>query len=299
MSEVGHKAILQTGRFVLECLLLFCLLPAVIILSIICSAVFGISCLLNYKKRKIRQRGYFDSANADTAGKRAILVVGLEQVIDKIGRHYQLLGKKLESSTIIYSMDANKCSGRFASRYGLQWYDVPRGGFSVDIVKFWQILFSHQPLHVEMYLYGAQSFIAYFGYYIALLVTRIPLVVVCRGGELYYWKKHGPMRKLTIWIGLLMSKVVVYKQLHMPQQLDDLHISTKKRIFFYNRVPVTENWRRSAGDILFLNSWRNFRRPDIMFDVAMRLAPEFPSVRFTIAGARNAKESLDAAGILT
>ncbi|HCE42076.1 MAG TPA: hypothetical protein DET40_00830 [Lentisphaeria bacterium] len=241
------------------------------------------------------------SQNSIFNGKREkyILVCGLEQTLDKIGRHYQLLGTKLGCSMIVYSRNANKSSERFASKYGIEWHEVPEGSKLADIALFWKLLRQYRPRHVEMYLYGAQSFFVYFGYYLTLLLTRTQFVAVCRGGELYYLDKRGPVANFAVWVGLMMANVVVYKQLHMPTQLDQLHITKQKRIFFYNRVPVTTKKTTEDSGVLFLNSWRNFRRPDIVFEAAMLLATRFPNVKFTIAGARNQYEPLDSEGKLT
>ncbi|MFZ2657294.1 MAG: glycosyltransferase family 4 protein, partial [Victivallales bacterium] len=157
----------------------------------------------------------------------------------------------------------------------------------------------YRPGHVEMYVYGAQSSYVYFGYYLALMLTFTQFVVVCRGGELYYWRKRAVAADIAVWAGLMLSNAIVYKQLHMPSQLDQLRVSKRKRFFFFNRVPVTDERTVSDNGVLFLNSWRDFRRPDIVFEAAMQLAPRFPEVKFTIAGARSDNETLDPEGKIT
>jgi glycosyltransferase involved in cell wall biosynthesis len=218
---------------------------------------------------------------------RYYLVAGLEQSLDKIGRHYRHLSDALHAKAVIYSRDPTGASRKVCQGYGLDFHAVPEGRKILDILGFARLVRSYRPSHAELYLYGAQHAMVYFGYFLVLLVSRVPLVCICRGGELLFYHKFSLINRLAFRVGLHLASLVVYKQLHMPEQLRRLNIPMEKCAFFHNRIPWNPaSHEVSSRGVLFLNSWRGFRRPDIAFQVALNLAPSYPDVMFTIAGAR-------------
>jgi len=157
-----------------------------------------------------------------------------------------------------------------------------------DIRTYLRLLRTLRPSHVELY-HDAANDAVHLTYVLIAWVSRVPLVAVCRGGELLYWDQHRSNRKAVFWLGLKLARLVLYKELHMQSRLRALRIPDHRTFFCYNRVEVRADEPRPNLDrrgVLFLNSWRPLRCPDMALNVALTLAPRYPSIPFTIAGAR-------------
>ncbi|MEO0129210.1 MAG: glycosyltransferase family 4 protein [candidate division WOR-3 bacterium] len=218
---------------------------------------------------------------------KPILVCGLEHLIAKTARHYHMLSNILGTDVIIYSRDISNLSTKFAINYGLTWYKVPIGKYA-DIKTFTLLIRKYKPIHIEIY-HDTQSDLVHVGYLLVAIAHHIPVVVFCRGGELYYWDRHTIRKKIGIWLGLKLSKLVLYKEIFMLQKLKKLNIKPDKIVFFYNRIPVLQQEPPDVSHrlgVLYLNTFKPFRHPDIVVEVATRIAKQFPSVCFTIAGDR-------------
>lgn len=218
---------------------------------------------------------------------RRILVAGLEHLIDKSGRHYALLGELGSVRVLIYSRDITKVSRGTAERFDLGWEEVPRST-AADVRHLSRLLRRFRPSHLELY-HDAQSDMAHMGYIAAARALRVPIVTVCRGGELLYWESARRRRRRAVTLGLRAARMILYKELHMPAQLQRLQIPEDRCVFFHNRTTIDPDEPANVRDrmnVLFLNSWKPFRRPDISVEVGLRLAPEFPNSVFTTGGER-------------
>lgn len=215
------------------------------------------------------------------------MVCGLEQVLPKVGRHYQLLAELTGRPVVLYTQDSSGHSGEVAADYDLEWIPVPRGT-AADLLRFQQILRQRRPAHVELY-HAAQNVSAHLGYLVIAEILKVPTVLICRGGEVLYWGLHTTYRRAAYRFGFRRAPLIVYKELHMPQRLESLGVPAHRLYFLYNRVPfdstpplpITERLR-----VVYVNSWKSWRRPDIALEVAIRLSPKYPHVRFVIAGER-------------
>ena len=218
---------------------------------------------------------------------KTIIICGLPHNSPKIARHYKVLGISLGVNPIIYSRDVTKHSSKVADEYKVSWEEVPKGCFR-DVQNFFFLLAKHKPSHVELY-FDTQSDLVLYGYLLLLRAFKIPLITICRGSELLLWDNHSIRRKAMIRSGLMASKLILYKELYMPEQLRKLRISSRKIHFFHNRVPIKQEkpiLPLEAVGVLYLNSWRTYRRPDIAVEVGLRLAGHFPNVIFTVGGER-------------
>jgi glycosyltransferase involved in cell wall biosynthesis len=227
------------------------------------------------------------NGRAKTSMKKTIVVCGLPHISAKIARHYQMLRDMTETDITVYSRDVTGNSKEISQVYGVEWEKVHRGTVA-DIRGFYSLLKSKRILHIELY-HDAQSNRAHLFYILAARMFLLPYVIFCRGGEILFWEKHSSFRKLTVFAGLFCSHLVLYKQLHMTPRLKKLLGSSSKTHFFHNRVPFKAQKPKPVierNGVLFLNSWRSIRRPDIAVDVSLRMANRFPDFRFTIAGER-------------
>ena len=220
--------------------------------------------------------------------KRPIIVCGLNHVSDKIARHYQILSELSKRKVFIYSDDVTGNSMEISKKYSnIRFLKIPRNK-KENLTKFWYLLTKNNPAHVEIY-FSSKSSLVHLGYLILVKLLRLPLVSFCRGGELLYWDNHSYRVRFIYWLTLKLSKLILYKQLHMPTKLKELNISERKTHFFYNRVPYNSSPPKPVEErmgVLYLNSWRKFRRPDIAVNVGIKLAKKYPGVRFTVAGER-------------
>jgi glycosyltransferase involved in cell wall biosynthesis len=123
-----------------------------------------------------------------------------------------------------------------------------------------------------------------------LWMTRTPFVTWCRGGELDYWHESSWFRRFVVSLAVRTAGLVAYKESAMMSRLDALGVPLARRHFFYNCIPFNAAHPTPASErrnVLFANSWKVWRRPDVALGVAVRLAPRFPDVEFTIAGHRS------------
>jgi glycosyltransferase involved in cell wall biosynthesis len=219
---------------------------------------------------------------------KPILVCGLEHVIAKTARHYRMLGDMLQTNVVMYTADGSGLSSEFARRFGITWHKAPSGKRAADIAQFASLLRELRPAHVELYL-AAQSDIVRLGYILVARRLSIPIVVVCRGGELLYWHLYSDRRRFVIRLSLRWAHMVLYKQLHMPPMLERLRVPEDRTFFFHNRIPIDPREPSPAAarsGVLFLNVWQWFRHPEVAVEVGLRLAQRFPGVKFTVAGDR-------------
>jgi glycosyltransferase involved in cell wall biosynthesis len=228
------------------------------------------------------------------AERPAVLVAGLEQAIPKIARHYQMLQETADCRVTVYSRDPRGLSGTFCQAAGVAWEAVP-GGKAADLMRFARLCRRLRPCHAELY-FGTPTHLVFLGYVLIAWLLHIPIVFVCRGGELLYWNsRHDWRSRLSVCTGLKMARLVLYKELHMPQRLQQLRVPKSRTVFFHNRIPfspLTPPATDLRHGVLFLNSWKQFRRPDIAVEVALRLAKDNAEFRFTIAGERKSDRGM-------
>ncbi len=216
-----------------------------------------------------------------------IVVCGLAHISEKIGRHYQRLAELLNVKITLVSFDATGNSAAVAKRFNCDLIVLDSGKFA-SLRAFLRALRLRPTLHCEVYHDGGSDFLRLL--FVALaVVQRIPIVTWCRGGELLWWQKMTKRRRFVVWGTLRAARLVPYKQIHMPDQLDSLRISEEKRLFFHNRIPVSAEEPLGVAHrkgVLFANTWKDFRHPEIALEVALRLAPKYPDYKFFIAGHR-------------
>lgn len=222
---------------------------------------------------------------------KSILAIGLEHVIAKIARHYSILADLTKSDVIIYSRDISNLSQYFVNKYNLNWEKV-RKNFYYDLRLFHHLLHKFSPRHIELY-HDSQSILTHIGYIMISKLHRIPLVVYCRGGELAYWNKHSFYKKISILLGLKLASLVIYKEYFMIPMLNKLRIHPNKCYLLNNSVPINDLEPEAAiirKGVIFLNSFKSLRHPEIAVEVCIRLANKFPDALFTIAGDYNFKD---------
>lgn len=216
---------------------------------------------------------------------KSVLAVGLEHIIAKTARHYRMFADLTKSDVIIYSRDISNLSQYFANKYSLKWEKVPQSSYN-DLKLFHHLLHEFSPRHIELY-HASESILAHIGYIMIAKLHHIPLVVYCRGGELAHWNKHPVRKKISILLGLKMASLVIYKEFFMMHTLNKLKIHSDKCYFLHNSVPINDLEPEEAikrKGVIFLNSFKSLRHPEIAVEVCIRLANKFPQTLFTIAG---------------
>lgn len=122
---------------------------------------------------------------------------------------------------------------------------------------------------------------------------KIPIVTIFTGGEILYWKNHNLIKKLSVRIVSKLSKLIIYKELYMPENISKYKISTKKKmIFIHNCIPAHHEQieYKNSKNILFLNSFKKWRNIDLLIKgvfIALKIHPE---IKVNIVGMRNEKE---------
>ena len=137
----------------------------------------------------------------------------------------------------------------------------------------------------------------------AARVRGIPVVVMCRGEVNPVLFDPDPwVLKAAMSLMLRVADTIIYKEPVMRPVLDRICPRTPKH-FWHNAIPVGPEPRYDDRpiDVLFLNRFQPWRRPDTVVRAADIVRRAMPQVRFVLAGrdsgmvpARNRERSVRA-----
>jgi len=149
----------------------------------------------------------------------------------------------------------------------------------------WKTIRRERPLHVEFYNHFSPRWA--FWQQLVLALTRVPLVVVCTGGEILYWENHTFQRRLLVRWSLKRAQVVFIKELYMRDYIKKYRIGDPaKLVFIHNHIPVRplESYTREERIVLFLNSFKPWRNVELIVKAAPRVLESFPDAQFRLVG---------------
>jgi glycosyltransferase involved in cell wall biosynthesis len=212
-----------------------------------------------------------------------ILVAGIDGVMDKVCYQAAALRHK-GIETVFYSDDRIGFSQSISTKWGFRFVGAPKNP-ARDVATFISLLRALKPAHVELYL-GAKPW-SVASYVFFSQVMGFPLLTWCRG-ELYDWDSYNSLRKQVNRQALKRSSAVILKELYMERVIRDRNIISGGNLFFlHNRVPVYPelSQRKEKQNILFLNSFKPWRRVELVLEAAAIVRRTYPDVKFKLVGA--------------
>lgn len=212
-----------------------------------------------------------------------ILVAGMDKITDKSAYYYDAFGRR-GISVLIYSRDKTGFYARIRDRIATPVVLVPSGVVR-DILKFCWLLIRLRPRQVELY---QTHIISQLTYVLLLSILRIPFSAVCIG-ELYTWDRHRRIRQLVNTFTYRRAGLLVLTEQYMRRTLEEKMIaSVEKTVFCHNRIPIPPPETCSSGTpeatVLFLNSFKPWRRLEILIEAAPLVLEQVPSAQFLLVG---------------
>ena len=210
-----------------------------------------------------------------------ILVVGMDKITDKSTYLYDVLADR-GISTLLYSTDKTGFYDPVNKKYKTTIKIAP-GNVLVEILVFLKLLFTVKPKHVEFYRCRP---IQQFLYTFFCFIFRKEVSVVCIG-ELYYWEKYNALRR---WIDKRMFRyahLLITTELYMDEYLTKYNIaSTDKTVFCHNRIPVSPDYNveRQGKKVLFINSYKPWRRLELLIKAAPMIKARVPEFEINFVG---------------
>ncbi|MBU4495570.1 MAG: glycosyltransferase family 4 protein [Acidobacteria bacterium] len=163
--------------------------------------------------------------------------------------------------------------------------------------RFFQILRSHRPHHIEAYhdLYRWDFLLSYWVYVFLARIFRIPIVSVCMGGEILYWEKHFFLKKWSVKALLRASRIIIVKEPYHRDYLQRYRVLGRKKIQLIDLPNATNihddfDVTRTKNVILYLNSFKSWRHPEVVIEAFKRIKKEVPDAELIMAGYRTEEE---------
>lgn len=185
--------------------------------------------------------------------------------------------------TIYFYTETHK---RYAPSHALQHRVIIASGFfGINWAKFFGVLLTTRPSHVEFYHHGS-SFIA-LGQLMILRLLRIPVVVVCTGGEILYWDNHSWLRRAVIKLSFKLAKAIVTKELYMKEYMSRYSMGgVGKAVEIHNSIVIKDepSFKKPSKTGLFLNSFKKWRNAELIIHAAAIVRRKIPDVQFDLVG---------------
>lgn len=168
---------------------------------------------------------------------------------------------------------------------------------AANLWKFICILKTYKPHHIEAFhdLFRWDFLLLYPLYLLAARLFRIPVVSVCMGGEILYWKEHSFLKKWSLKRLLRGSRLVILKEPYQKEYIKKFGLYDPDRVptvELPNAVDVKEDFSRDEKEdiILFLNSFKPWRNPEVVVSAFGKIQKEVPGARLIMAGYRTDAE---------
>lgn len=208
------------------------------------------------------------------------LVLGLEHFIDKIG--YQAAEYARRGIDVRYLvLDKSGLSRMKAREYGAAVALVPVTT-AARLRYTMRRLRELRPDYVELYDIGRLTV----PYALLARLSGARLVVILRGTELKTRRRRA--LRQGIRAALRLADHVVAKELHIVRDLEALGVPGAKVTFIGNCVPLPDAEPAPMAardiDVLFLNSVRSVRNPQLLVRALPDVLRQFPMSRVVIAG---------------
>jgi glycosyltransferase involved in cell wall biosynthesis len=210
-----------------------------------------------------------------------ILVVGMDKITDKSSYIYDALASK-GIKCLIYSRDKTGFVEILKERIKTEIILTP-DNIIIDILFFVYLIVWRRPRHVEMYV---TRVISQFFYSLICFLLKIPLSVVCIG-ELYDWENHNIIRKMVDRFTYWVADLLILTELYMEDKIRKYKIAAPEKLFFFhNRIPIKDKCspERKEKIVLFLNTFKPWRRLELLLDAIPLIVEKVPEAKFLLVG---------------
>lgn len=177
---------------------------------------------------------------------------------------------------------------------------APKGRLA-NWMNFVRTIRTVRPAHVEIYHHHPDPVIV-LGQILIARLLGVPVVTVCTGGEILYWSTHTVLKRLSVRVTLLLSKMVILKETYMQGEIVKHRLAhPAKLIFVHNGVVVGPEpvYGQRPRTVLFLNTFKTWRHVDLIILAAKRVAAIVPDVRFLLVGATGRKGEQELQALIT
>lgn len=214
---------------------------------------------------------------------RTILVTGIEHVIPKQAFQSDELRRR-GIRTIYYTPDVTDHTARTQEKIPLEFHTAPANPWR-HVARYFSLLRHHRPDHVELY-FATKAHIR-LAYVVLARAYRIPVVCVCRGNEIFGWVKHRRVRRWIDHVVYRLARLIIYTEYKMDEFMITHRIAdAAKLVFFHNRTRVHPDClvQRDRRLILYLNTFKRQRHPELVVQAAPAVLERFPDAEFYLVG---------------
>ncbi len=218
-----------------------------------------------------------------TKKQKFVIFCGLEHVIQKsLFRAMDLQKNGLNVKYCSFEQSSNSLNEVKNDIIGINTF------VSIDIFLFLKLILQHNPVYIELYYEGTgirQVFYA--------LISRCNgsvTAAIFRGGELrYYVQNERIVKTYLCFISANLSHMLLYRELYMKKYIDKFIIDKRKVFHDFNKVNVKElkSNNKTEKQILFLNTLKEVRRPEILIHAFPLVLKEHPDSKLLLVGAQN------------
>ena len=127
---------------------------------------------------------------------------------------------------------------------------------------------------------------------LVLVILRVPMVLVCTGGEILYWEKHNHRRRFVVRASYRLAKAVVGKEPYMADYVRQHGIGEpEKMVQVHNAIRVRPLAQMPNDELraVFINTFKVWRHPELVVEAAARLKDHFPDARYDLVGSTGSK----------
>jgi len=215
-----------------------------------------------------------------------IVSVGLQRIT--IGRAEVSMGLEREGSHRVFCVVEPPGPG--VANLPLEAVVLPDSYWGMLRV-FRQILKERRPKHVELYLHTHPRL--WVPYCMVAWHFGVPVVTMCTGGEVLYYEERPWRLRLYTRLVFHMSNLLVLKETYMRQVIERNGLArSDKLVFIPNKITVSSNYQveRNGRRVLFLNSFKVWRHPELIVQAIPQVVAIVPEAEFLFVGARSESE---------
>ena len=218
------------------------------------------------------------SRNYRVVERNGILLTGLDSLASKTIRRLNLYAIHMPVRVATYESKLNQEYPKRIILKGLVLLDLFR---TIRVIKKFG-------LHaIEIYMSGPLLYQVVLCW---IFRRDLKLVVVFRGELYYYYTRMTFLERLAVQKIAKYSDLVLYRETYMRQIIDKWNLETQL-VFDPNSTEVKPLMSKTySGEVLFLNGFKVWRNLEVLLRAVPIVASNFPSVKFTIIGARSEYE---------
>lgn len=155
-----------------------------------------------------------------------------------------------------------------------------------NIIEFFRLMRKQRPVHIEVYHHLPDPWLIIWQIIIARILN-IPIITICTGGEILYWKDHTKAKKISVRLAFLFSKVVILKELYMQEYILKYGIGNLNKCeIIYNSIPIMQEpkYLKEEPNILFLNTFKPWRNIELIINAAEIVLKKKLHANFILVG---------------